>query len=135
MAVSQTKAAAVMAENAADMTSHQVISLLLDGALERVGQAKYCISGGNTEDKIVLFKKITAILNGLRNCLNFEEGGDIAENLDALYLYMIERIESASTLKEYSVMNEVEKLLLEVKDGWDAISGVQQSMPAEAMSA
>lgn len=130
MAVSQTKAAAIMAENAADMTSHQVISLLLDGALERVGQAKQCVAGGNVEDKEVLFAKITAILNGLRNCLNFEAGGDIADNLDALYLYMINRIEDAATMEEYAVMNEVEKLLEEIKDGWDAIYETESAMTA-----
>ncbi|VUD56425.1 Flagellar protein FliS [Thalassocella blandensis] len=130
MAVSQTKAAAIMAQNAADMTSHQVIALLLDGALERVSQAKHCISTGNKEDKVVLFTKINAILNGLRNCLNFNDGGDIADNLDALYLYMIDRIKYTSTLEEYAVMNEVEKLLLEIKQGWDSISSVEEAMSA-----
>ncbi len=130
MSVSQTKAAAFMQENAADMTSHQVISLLLDGALERVGQAKQCISANNSLDKIVLFNKIKAILSGLRNSLNFDDGGDIAENLDALYLYMIERIEGVSTTQEYSVMNEIEKLLTEIKTGWDAINDVEQAMSA-----
>ena len=130
MAVSQTKAAAIMAENAAEMTSHQVISLLLDGALERVGQAKQSIAAGNEEDKTVLFNKICAILNGLRNCLNFDDGGDIADNLDALYLYMIDRIEAMSTTEEYSVMNEVQKLLLEVKEGWDAIASVEEALSA-----
>lgn len=121
MAVAQTKAATIMAENAADMTSHQVISLLLDGALERVAQAKHSISVGKDDDKVILIGKIVAIINGLRHSLNLSAGGEIAENLDALYEYMISRIEGASTMEEYSTMNEVEKLLREVKGGWDNI--------------
>lgn len=121
MAVTQTKAALIMQENSADITSHQVISLLLDGALERLTQVKHCISTDNREDKIILLGKLVAIIRGLRNSLNLNDGGEIAGNLDALYDYMIERIENASTTEEYSVMNEVEKLLAEVKDGWDSI--------------
>lgn len=121
MAVAKTKAALIMEKNQTDMTSHQVISLLLDGALERVTQAKYAISTGNNEDKEILMAKLVAIINGLRNSLNLNDGGDIAGNLDALYEYMVGRIEGASTTEEYSVMNEVGKLLQEVKVGWDQI--------------
>lgn len=122
MAVAQTNAALVMQENSADMTSHQVISLLLDGALERVAQAKKAIADGNDEDKSILLGKIKAIINGLRSSLNLQDGGEIAGNLDALYEYMIGRIEGASTIEEYAVVTEVGKLLTEVKVGWDELT-------------
>tara|TARA_R110000868_G_scaffold363597_1_gene625919 strand:+ start:248 stop:622 length:375 start_codon:yes stop_codon:yes gene_type:complete len=122
MAVAQTNAALVMQENSTDMTSHQVISLLLDGALERVAQAKKAIADGNDEDKLILLGKIKAIINGLRNSLNLQDGGDIADNLDALYEYMIGRINDASTIEEYAVVTEVGKLLTEVKVGWDELT-------------
>ncbi|MFT5082223.1 MAG: flagellar protein FliS [Lentisphaeria bacterium] len=121
MAVTQTKAAAIMQEQSADMTSHAVISLLLAGGLERVSQAKQAISQGKTNDKIILMGKIRAIINGLRNSLNFDDGGEIAVNLSSLYVYMIDRIDGASEIEEFSVVNEVGKLLVEVKEGWDAI--------------
>ncbi|PCK08387.1 MAG: flagellar export chaperone FliS [Alteromonadaceae bacterium] len=126
MAVQKTKAALIMEAQAADMTAHQVISLLLEGALERVGQAKYCISSGNTEDKALLFGKIIAIINGLRNSLDLAAGGEIAQNLDGLYDYMANRVGDAATTEEYAVMNEIEALLLEIKCGWDDIAMGQQ---------
>ncbi|MFL0809597.1 MAG: flagellar export chaperone FliS [Agarilytica sp.] len=118
MAVAQTNAAVVMQERSAELTSHQVISLLLDGALERVAQVKKAIAEKNDEDKVILFGKIKAIINGLRNSLNMREGGEIAVNLDSLYEYMVARIEGASTIEEYAVATEVGKLLTEVQDGW-----------------
>lgn len=125
MAVAQTNAALVMQEKSAELTSHQVIALLLDGALERVAQAKKAIAEKNDEDKEILMGKIKAIINGLRNSLNMEEGGEIALNLDSLYEYMVNRIEGASTIEEYSVVTEVGKLLTEVKEGWDQLEPVE----------
>lgn len=136
MTVQKTKAALIMEEEAADMTAHKVISLLLEGALERVGQAKYCISSGNTEDKSLLFGKIIAIINGLRNSLDLAAGGEIAKNLDGLYDYMANRIDDAATTEEYAVMNEIETLLLEIKCGWDDIAVEQrQEQQQEQMRA
>ncbi len=130
MPVAQTNAALVMQENCADMTAHQVISLLLDGALERVAQAKGLIAEGNVEDKQIVVAKIRAIIGGLRSSLNLNDGGEIANNLDALYEYMINRIDGTSTVEEYGLMVELDKLLCEVKAGWDAIDAPDVAISA-----
>lgn len=121
MALAQTKAAEIMQQQQENISSHQVISLLLDGALERVTQAKACIDDGNFEDKNIIVGKILGIINGLRGSLNFQEGGDIAVNLDALYDYMINRIDGASPESEAEVLDEVSGLISQVKSGWDEI--------------
>ena len=121
MALAQTKAAEIMQQNQETITSHQVISLLLDGALERVAQAKSCIDTGNEEDKIILIRKIVGIINGLRESLDFQNGGEIAVNLDELYVYMLKRIDDASPDSESDVLTEVSGLINRVKSGWDQI--------------
>ncbi len=121
MALAQTKAAEILQQQQESVSSHQVISLLLDGALERVTQAKACIDDGNFEDKNLIIGKIIGIINGLRGSLNFQEGGDIAVNLGALYEYMIDRIDGASPESEVDVLDEVSALISQVKSGWDEI--------------
>lgn len=121
MALAQTKAAEIMQQQQENISSHQVISLLLDGALERVTQAKACIDDGNFEDKNIIVGKIIGIINGLRGSLNFQEGGEIAVNLDALYDYMITRIDGASPESEAQALDEVSELISQVKSGWDEI--------------
>lgn len=121
MALAQTKAAEIMQQQQENISSHQVISLLLDGALERVTQAKACIDDGNFEDKNIIVGKIIGIINGLRGSLNFQEGGEIAVNLDALYDYMITRIDNASPESEAQALDEVSELISQVKSGWDEI--------------
>lgn len=127
MAVTQTKAALVMQERAEELSSHQVISLLFDGALERVTQAKTCAEQGNNEDKEILVYKLVAIINGLRNSLNFDVGGEIALNLDSLYDYMVNKLGSSSGASEVSTLVEVRGLIEQVKGGWDAIDVGEES--------
>ena len=121
MAIQQTKAAAELERSAATISSHRVISLLMEGALERVQQARDCVEQGNNTEKQLLVEKIIAIINGLRSSLNLNEGGDIAINLDSLYDYMLARISSADDDNEALIFSEVSKLIEELKSGWDAI--------------
>ncbi len=128
MAVAQTKAAQIMQENSAELTAHQVISLLFEGALERVSQAKNCAEQGNQADKDILISKLIAIINGLRNSLNFDSGGEIALNLDSLYDYMVNKLGSTDGESEISTLSEVGGLIEQVKGGWDAIEVREESV-------
>lgn len=129
MSVAQTKAAAIMQDHAEELSSHQVISLLLDGALERVAQAKQCVNEGNEEDSIVLIQKLVGIINGLRASLNMEEGGEIAVNLENLYNYMIGRL-CIDVCGDENTLTEVGQLISEVKTGWDGISDIELKQSA-----
>lgn len=120
MAVAQTKAASFIQEHTEEISSHQIISLLMDGALERISQALQAQKENNQADLQVLTHKLVAIINGLRNSLNMG-AGEIAENLDALYEYMAERITQASYVELASVLVEIQGLIGEIKTGWDAM--------------
>lgn len=121
MAVAQTQAARIMAEDADKLTSHQVISLLMGGALERILQAKQAVEAGNIEDKNILFSKVTAIVKGLRASLDMSKGGEIAENLDSLYIYIVERLVEVNLDEEMLVLEEVRRLIVKLKCGWDSM--------------
>ncbi len=119
MAIQATSAAEVLQSNQDSISSHELISLLMAGGLERISQAKSSISEGDKEEAEILMEKIRGIINGLRNSLNFDQGGEIASNLDKLYDYMLERIGDRDTEDRLSAVDEVGKLLSEVKVGWD----------------
>lgn len=122
MAVAQTKAASYIQEHTEEISSHQIISLLMDGALERIEQAIDAQAAGNWVDLEILTNKLVAIINGLRNSLNMSAGGEIAENLDSLYEYMIERITQASSADAIAAFEECARLLSEIKEGWDQMA-------------
>ncbi|HEY7774866.1 MAG TPA: flagellar export chaperone FliS [Marinagarivorans sp.] len=121
MAVPQTKAALVMQEQAEQLTSHQVISLLMDGAIERASSLIMAIHSGHVENRDILNAKLKAIINGLRQSLDFERGGAVAENLASLYDYMIERLSvtARDDAQLLEAVTEARRLVAEVKSGWD----------------
>lgn len=118
MALAQTQAAAYLQEHAEEISSHQVISLLLSGAVERSQQAQQLLQLEQQDLLEALLHKLIAIINGLKHSLDLS-AGEIAENLDALYEYMIERISLCNADQLGDVLGEVETLLTEVKSGWD----------------
>lgn len=120
MSLTQTKAASYLQEHAREhISSHKVIALLMDGAMERIDQAIDATRRRNYPEVDVLKEKLVAILEGLRNSLNRDAGGEIAENLNDLYGYMIRRLSRAKIDSMESALIEVRSLLGEVKYGWD----------------
>ncbi len=104
---------------------HRLIVMLMDGALERIAQARGMMERGATAEKARLLHRSVAIIDELRNSLVHGLGGEIADNLDRLYDYMCRRLMEASAGNRPEVLDEVATLLHEVRSAWIAL-------PAEA---
>ncbi|AYF85889.1 MULTISPECIES: flagellar export chaperone FliS [Pseudomonas] len=107
---------------AVDASPHRLIQMLMEGGLTRLAQARGAIERGQLAQKGELIGKAIAIIGGLRDGLNFEQGGDIAANLDALYEYMVSRLLEANLKSDAALVDEVAGLLRNVKTGWDGIA-------------
>jgi flagellar secretion chaperone FliS len=77
----------------------------------------------------MLSKAILIIESGLRLSLDKKVGGEIAQSLDSLYAYMSHRLTVANIRNQPEMVNEVIKLLVELKGAWEAI-GEDQIKPA-----
>lgn len=105
-----------------DASPHRLIQILFDGAIERLNTAICFVEHNNIEAKNSFINKAIGIISGLQSSLNKEEGGDIAENLDRLYDYMIRVLYEANRDNDQKKITEVINLLKEIKLGWDGIS-------------
>jgi len=106
----------------AEASPHRLIQLLMQGGLDRIYQAKGAIEFGRIAEKGELIGKSIAIIGGLREALDLKVGGELAQNLDRLYEYMIMRLTEANRKNDPAPLGEVAELLREVKSGWDGIS-------------
>jgi len=109
----------IKAEPVDEITPYQVITMLLDGALERVDQAIISLDEGDLDEANALVAKTIAIVGGLRESLNTAQGGELANNLDLLYEYIVGQLQVIDDYDEpVIILDEVRKLLTEVHLGW-----------------
>ncbi|WP_462163493.1 flagellar export chaperone FliS [Pseudoalteromonas xiamenensis] len=100
---------------------YEIIQMLMAGAIERLVYARVAIEKKQLEAKAEHISKATAIIDSLRGCLDFKVGGEVTENLYALYSYMIDRLVDATVENNATYIDEVSGLIREIKSAWDAI--------------
>lgn len=100
---------------------HKLICMLFDGALERIAQAKGAMEYGNIEMKGGKINSAITIVGGLRESLDPDQGGDIAENLDALYIYIQNILMKAHLENNQEKLDEAAHLLNELRSAWAQI--------------
>jgi flagellar secretion chaperone FliS len=97
---------------------HALITLLMNGALERIVKARSCIVNKSLVEKAGLIHRSVSIIDQLRNSLNLESGADVAANLDRLYDYMCRQLLKATVENNIAPLDEVTKLLTQIRDAW-----------------
>lgn len=100
---------------------YELIQMLMAGAIEKLVLARVSIERKNLEGKSEQISKASAIITALRDCLDFELGGEVVQNLYALYDYMLERLLDASLKNDAAIIEEILSLIKEIKSGWDSI--------------
>jgi len=100
---------------------HKLIQMLLDGAVEKVQLARGYAERQEIAKKGETVAWAMAIIDGLRSSLDMSRGGEVAANLDALYDYMLRRLTEANLANDVAMLDEVAKLLSEIRDGWNGI--------------
>ncbi|MFM9835478.1 MAG: flagellar export chaperone FliS [Methylophilaceae bacterium] len=101
----------------------ELIVMLYQGAIVACYSAIPYVQKNDYPNKSqFIFKAIRIIQSGLRMSLNKHEGGEIAETLDALYIYMTNLLIKANIDNTTAPIQEVINLLTELRGAWEAIS-------------
>ena len=110
-----------VASSVESATPHKLIEMLIDGALEKIQIAKACMTRREIAKKCEAIDWSLNILGGLQGSLDMERGGEVANNLSDLYDYMMRRLVEANTVNDPAVLNEVSRLMGEIREAWIAI--------------
>ncbi|MGB3212417.1 MAG: flagellar export chaperone FliS [Desulforhopalus sp.] len=96
----------------------QILLMLYDGAIRFTRRAISGIEENKPELKMSGVSKAMAIIAEFSNSLNHEIGGQIAEDLDALYDFMMRELTSANLNNDIEKLKNVEKLLMDLRETW-----------------
>ena len=101
---------------------HRLIMMLFEGALLAIGNAKTKMQQNDIPAKgKSISHAIKIIGEGLDASLDKNIGGKLAQDLSSLYNYMLKRLVDANANNDASALDEVTRLLTELKDAWEAI--------------
>lgn len=101
---------------------HQLVLLLFQGAERAIALARVHMEANNFAEKGLSISRAIDIINlGLKASLDLEAGGEIAQNLAALYDYMVRRLMNANIKNQVATLDEVSKLLGEISSAWAEI--------------
>ena len=103
-------------------TPHQLILMLYEGALNALASAKMHLQRNEIALKGQSITKAIAIIDeGLKLSLDLKAGGELAQNMKALYDYMCSRLLVANLKNDEAMLDEVARLLTDLKVAWEAI--------------
>jgi flagellar secretion chaperone FliS len=112
----------------ADASPTRLVQIMFEHILAHLATAQGCVERikGNLPLDEVSTKgkslgKAIGLISQLNASLDMERGREIAQNLRALYLYMLNRLTLANVSNDARIIAEVSSLLQKVKAGWDQI--------------
>ena len=105
----------------------QLIQMLFDGLLESLAATKGHIQNGDIAAKGKSIARASRIVIGLQGALDFERGGDLANNLNELYGYVTRRLLHVNARNDLDALEEIFGLMNEIRTAWE---GVPDLIPA-----
>ena len=111
---------------------HQLVMLLFDGAIAAVLQARHALATGDIATKGSSISRAMRIIDeGLKASLESRSDPSLEENLRSLYEHMVARLFHANVRGDDAALEEVARLLGELRTAWAAIAPTPPSARAD----
>ncbi len=111
----------------ATASREQILLMLYDGAIRFCKQAKTSIKEKNMADKGKFIGKAMAIITEFSNTLDHEIGGEISQNLDALYTFMLKELTTANVNNDPKPIDTTCNMLCELRATWAEAIDIQNA--------
>ena len=112
----------------ADTSPTRLVQIMFEHILTNLATAQGCMARiednlplSEVTQKLAVMRRAIQLIGQLNVTLDMERGGKIAENLRALYEYMLVRLTQANAYNDTGIVSEVSNLVREIKTGWDGI--------------
>jgi len=107
----------------AGATPHKLITMLFDGFMETLAQAKGAMRAKRIEAKCQAISKAVRIVDeGLRGGLDLKGGGKLAQDLYDLYGYLVMRLTLCNVRNDEAGLDECQRLMQPLREAWISIA-------------
>lgn len=96
----------------------KILLMLYEGAIRFTKQARVAMNDKKIAEKGKAISKATAILSELMATLDFKIGGQLAQDLENLYIFMIDKLIEANIHNKVEALDDVERLLNTLYSAW-----------------
>jgi len=108
-------------------TPERIVGYLLHGLESYIEQAKLALSQDRLSVAGEKIGRCQAIVWELLGSLDAEKGGNVAQDLARLYRFMIDRLVDSNVRKDPGPLDEVKRVLVPIKEGWDGLLSSRRS--------
>ena len=99
-------------------SKEKILLMLYEGAIRFTRLANSALEQKKVAEKGKYISKATAILSELMATLDFKVGGQLAMDLENLYVFMIDKLIEGNIKNDSESLKTVEKLLLTLYEAW-----------------
>jgi flagellar protein FliS len=100
------------------LTPGQLLLKAYKDVLDLVDEAKNAIEKNDIITKAKAISKASRIINVLKAALDFEQGGEIAKNLDYLYAVVLDQLALANANNSVENLENVKEILTPLYEAW-----------------
>jgi flagellar secretion chaperone FliS len=101
---------------------HQLVLMLYDGYNDSVNDARAAMKAGQMEAKGKAIGRALRIVDeGLKASLDVKAGGAMAENMMAVYAYVLRRLSEANLSNDAQLLDECLRVMEPLRSAWVAI--------------
>ena len=99
-------------------SKEKILLLLYEGAIRFIRHARVAMKENKIAEKGTNISKATAIISELMATLDFKVGGDLAVELESLYVFMIDKLIEANIKNDAECLDVVENLMRTLYVAW-----------------
>ena len=107
-----------------------LVRLLYAGAIDSLLRARTFLQEGEIQQRSSAISKAMQIVLELQASLDMEQGGEIAQSLSRLYVYIQERLVEANAEQRAAPLEDALGLLVILQEGWTEAAATLVSLPA-----
>jgi flagellar protein FliS len=96
----------------------KLLLMMYEGAIKFTKKAVVACETKDIAERGLNIGKAYDIIMELANTLNFEVGGEIAKNLEQLYMFMLDQYTKSNATGDSAPLHTVLKLLSTLNDAW-----------------